>query len=134
MTPIDNMLAPPPIYLPEDNIPTPITEVVVLQYPASPLGWATLAERAIATATSDNDKAQAYAFARTGSHRSLDRLRANGWKGFGPIPFSHGPNQGVLRAIAALAKASKMIDDTGEYDRCWQMLSDADPDCVKELL
>ena len=59
---------------------------------------------------------------------------ANGWKGFGPVPFSHVPNQGVLRAIAALANASKMIGDTSEYDRCWQMLTDADPDCAKELL
>ena len=134
MTYIHNMLAPPPIHLPEDTIPTPITEAVVLQHPASPLGWATLAEEAIATAESDADKARAYAFARTGYHRSLDRLRANGWKGFGPVPFSHVPNQGVLRAIAALANASKMIGDTSEYDRCWQMLSDADPDCAKELL
>lgn len=134
MTPIDNMLAPPPVYLPEDTITTPITEAVVLAHPASPLGWATLAEQALAQAESDSDKARAYAYARTGYHRSLDRLRANGWKGFGPIPFSHIPNQGVLRAIAALANASKLIGDQAEYDRCWQMLSDADPDCAKTLL
>ncbi len=131
---LNNMLAPPPIHLPEDIIPTPITETVVLAHPDSPLGWATLAEQALATANTDSDKARAYAYARTGYHRSLDRLRANGWKGFGPIPFEHVPNQGVLRAIAALANASALIGDQAEYDRCWQMLSDADPEAAKTLL
>lgn len=138
MTQFNDMLTPPPIKLPEDLVPTPITESVVLAHPASPLAWATLAEEKIAAATTaPNDpkvQAVAYAYARTGYHRSLDRLRANGWKGWGPVPYSHLPNQGVLRAIAALARASAMIGDQAEYDRCRQMLSDADPDCVGPLL
>ena len=44
---------------------------------------------------------EAYAYARTGYHRGLDQLRRSGWKGFGPIPFSHEPNRGFLRALAA---------------------------------
>ncbi len=72
--------------------------------------------------------------ARTGYHRSLDRLRGNGWKGWGPVPFSHEPNQGVLRAIAALGHAAKAIGEDDEYDRIRQMLSDADPESVATLL
>lgn len=133
-----NFLAPPPVLLPVDNIPTPVTEAVVLAHPASPLGWAILAEEAITAASADDAAAHtvatAYAFARTGYHRSLDRLRAHGWKGQGPVPFDHEPNQGVLRAIAALAKASALIGDDGEYERCRAMLVDADPACVEKLL
>lgn len=51
MTQFNDMLAPPPIKLPEDLVPTPITESVVLAHPASPLAWATLAEEKIAAAT-----------------------------------------------------------------------------------
>ena len=43
-----------------------------------------------------------YAFARTGYHRGLDQLRRSGWKGAGPVPWSHEPNQGFLRALGAL--------------------------------
>ena len=83
---------------------------------------------------SDEDKLTAYAFARTGYHRSLDRLRANGWKGWGPVPYSHEANRPVLRAIAVLALAAQAIGEDAEYDRCRQMLSDADPDSVATLL
>ncbi|MDO4630751.1 MAG: DUF3151 domain-containing protein [Corynebacterium sp.] len=135
MTELRDMLAPPPIHLPEDAVPTPIDEVVVLAHPASPLAWATLAEQKLATAGTDPvAQATAYAYARTGYHRSLDRLRGNGWKGWGPVPYAHLPNQGVLRAIAALALASHLIGDQSEYDRCRQMLSDADPACVALLI
>ena len=129
-----DMMAPPPVKLPVEDVPADITVATALTHPESPVVWATLAENAIAAAASDADKVAAYAMARTGYHRSLDRLRANGWKGWGPVPFAHQPNQGVLRAIAALALASKMIDDEGEYDRCRQMLSDADPDSVPALI
>ena len=42
---------------------------------------------------------EAYAYARTGYHRGLDALRRNGWKGFGPVPWSHEPNRGFLRCV-----------------------------------
>ena len=43
-------------------------------------------------------------------------------------------NVPVLKAIAMLALVSKAIGDDAEYDRCRQMLSDADPDSVRNLL
>ena len=76
----------------------------------------------------------AYAYARTGYHRGLDMLRKNGWKGWGPVPFSHEPNRGVLRAIAALAKAAHLIGEEDEYERLTTMLVDADPSVAEELL
>ncbi|KQB87519.1 DUF3151 domain-containing protein [Corynebacterium lowii] len=133
---MNDMLAPPPVQLPAD--PAQGSDLratgTALAHPESPLVWAVRAEDALKEADTDEARLTAYAFARTGYHRSLDRLRANGWKGWGPVPFSHEPNQGVLRAIAALALAAKAIGEDSEYDRCRQMLSDADPDSVRTLL
>ncbi len=136
MVQINDMLAPPPVKLPEDPAAgaDPALTETALKHPDSPLVWAVRAEAALETASTDEEKITAYAFARTGYHRSLDRLRANGWKGWGPVPYSHGPNQGVLHAIASLALAAKLIGETDEYDRCRQMLSDADPESVTILL
>lgn len=130
------MLAPPPVELPADPAADLDTTdpATALAHPDSPLVWATRAESALESASSDDEKLIAYAYARTGYHRSLDRLRANKWKGWGPVPWSHEPNQSVLRAIAALARAAQLIGETDEYDRCRQMLSDADPDSVGRLL
>ena len=132
MTEFKDMLLPPPVLLPED----PNTNA--LTHPESPLAWAILAEQALEGAstnsTTDQQKLQAYAFARTGYHRGLDRLRANGWKGFGPVPWSHEPNHGVLRAIAALALAAQLIGEDSEYERCRALLTDADSSCVEVLL
>ncbi|WP_080796269.1 DUF3151 domain-containing protein [Corynebacterium pacaense] len=136
MVNINDMLAPPPVKLPPDPAEgaDPGLTATALAHPDSPLVWAVRAEEAIGSVTSDEEKIQAYALARTGYHRSLDRLRANGWKGWGPVPYSHEPNRGVLRAIAALARAARLIGEDQEYDRCRQMLSDADPESVRELL
>lgn len=126
----DNLLGgPPPTFLPEDPAAaelaggTPATEVV-RSHPASSLVWASLAE----TALSEGDDLEGYAFARVGYHRGLDALRRSGWKGHGPIPWSHEPNQGFLRCLAALAVAADRIGDVGEAERCRQFLADADPD------
>ena len=62
--------------------------------PASSLAWAVLAERSLAA----GDDLTGYAFARVGYHRGLDALRRNGWKGHGPIPWEHEPNQGSCAA------------------------------------
>jgi Protein of unknown function (DUF3151). len=136
MVDINDMLAPPPITLPTDPATGADPELTstALAHPDSPLVWAVRAESAIDSATTEEEMITAYAFARTGYHRSLDRLRANGWKGWGPVPYSHKPNRGVLRAIAALARAAKLIGEDNEYNRCRQMLSDADPDSVDVLL
>lgn len=126
------MLAPKPIELPADPADGQdlLADTTALAHPDSPAVWAARAERELAS----GDTLVAYAYARTGYHRSLDRLRANGWKGWGPVPASHEPNRGVLKAIAMLALASKAIGDEAEYDRCRKMLSDADPQSVETLL
>ncbi len=85
--------------------------------PASSLLWALLAERA-------DDPVTAYAFARTGYHRGLDALRGAGWRGRGPVPVTHRPNQGFLRALLALATAADAIGETAEAERCQQFLRD----------
>ncbi|GGG75772.1 hypothetical protein GCM10007338_11750 [Corynebacterium pelargi] len=133
MTEFNDMLAPPPVYLPEDVTDSPSWSAA-LEHPWSPALWSGLALEAIEQAQSEQEQIHAYALARTGYHRSLDRLRANGWKGWGPVPYAHEPNRGVLASIAALALASRMIGDEAEYERCRQMLSDADPEAVATLL
>jgi len=128
----DNLLGgPPPTLLPPDPVAEKLAdgadpELVARAYPASSLAWAELAERAL-----DDDSANAdlvaYAFARVGYHRGLDSLRRNGWKGHGPVPWSHEPNQGFLRSLAALARASDLIGDDAEAERCRAFLMDSDP-------
>jgi Protein of unknown function (DUF3151) len=102
---------------------------VAAQFPAFSLAWAMLAEAAL-----DADHpVEAYAYARTGYHRGLDALRRNGWKGHGPIPWSHEPNQGFLRCLAALATAAGAIGETEEEQRCWTFLSDSSKEAYAEL-
>ena len=126
----DNLLGgPPPTLLPDDPAAAQLalgtsSEQVARENPASSLAWAELAERALDRGQDLNG----YAFARVGYHRGLDALRRNGWKGHGPIPWSHGPNQGFLRCLAALAAASDLIGDAEEAERCRQFLADAAPD------
>ena len=77
-----------------------------------------------------------YAYARTGYHRGLDQLRRNGWKGFGPVPWAHVPNQGFLRALGALHRAAATIDiahDLGLWVTAEGVEAPADLDCVREL-
>ena len=90
--------------------------------------WAGLAEEAITRPERAlADTIQAYAFARTGYHRGLDALRRNGWKGYGPVPWSHEPNRGFLRCVMVLARAAEAIGETAEAERCTQLLRDSDP-------
>lgn len=126
----DNLLGgPPPTLLPADpaagQLATGSTpESAAAAHPASPLAWATLAEQALA----DGRDLEGYAYARVGYHRSLDALRRNGWKGHGAVPWSHEPNRGFLRCLAALADASERIDDREEAQRCRRFLADCDPE------
>lgn len=89
--------------------------------PAASLPWALLAERALA----DGDAVASYAYARTGYHRGLDALRRAGWRGRGPVPADHEPNQGFLRALLALADAARAIGEDDEAERCTQFLLDS---------
>jgi hypothetical protein len=91
--------------------------------------WAALAEQALA----DGDPVAAYAYARTGYHRGLDTLRRSGWKGHGPVPWSHEPNQGWLRALSALGRAAAAIGETEEADRCAAFLRDSSPEAAEVL-
>jgi hypothetical protein len=102
---------------------------VAAQYPAFSLAWALLAESALAA----GNPVEAYAYARTGYHRGLDALRRNGWKGHGPIPWSHEPNRGFLRCLAALATAAGEIHETDEEHRCWTFLADSSKEAYEAL-
>ncbi|MFP5416894.1 MAG: DUF3151 domain-containing protein [Actinomycetes bacterium] len=105
---------------------------VVARHPASPLVWALLAEGSLTAHTLQGDLT-AYAFARTGYHRGLDALRRAGWRGKGPIPWGHEPNQGFLRALWALASAAWRIGEHSEYERCVLFLIEASEDAYVEL-
>ena len=123
-----NLLGPEPTLLPEDPASALIDggvvpEEVAAAYPTSSIAWAVLAERALA----DGYTITAYAYARTGYHRGLDQLRRNGWKGFGPIPWAHTPNQGFLRALAALHRAAAAIEEADEAQRTGALLAESDP-------
>jgi hypothetical protein len=97
---------------------------VAARYPAFSLAWGLLAEDALAK----GQAVESYAYARTGYHRGLDALRRNGWKGHGPIPWSHAPNQGFLRCLAALARAADAIGESDEAARSWTFLRDSSTD------
>ena len=97
---------------------------VAASAPASSIVWAVLAEGALA-ADSAAGNVEAYAYARTGYHRGLDALRRAGWRGQGPIPASHEPNQGFLRALLALSRAAHLIGEEDESERCAKFLTDS---------
>jgi hypothetical protein len=104
---------------------------VASRHPTVSAAWAALAEEALTRPERElRDTVAAYAYARTGYHRGLDALRRNGWKGFGPVPWSHEPNRGFLRCVMALAKAAEAIEETDEAERCRQLLRDSDPTLV----
>ncbi|WP_375433140.1 DUF3151 domain-containing protein [uncultured Friedmanniella sp.] len=131
-----NLLATPgggpaPTLLPEDPAAAELAGAdrahvldVVRRHPSSSVCWAVLAEEALAVTSLEGDLA-AYAYARTGYHRGLDALRRAGWRGTGPVPWEHGPNQGFLRALWALALAAERIGESEEYERCAQLLRDS---------
>lgn len=102
---------------------------IAAQYPAASLAWAVLAEAALA----GDRPVEAYAYARTGYHRGLDALRRSGWKGYGPVPWSHEPNHGFLRCVAALARAAAAIAEVDEAQRCTELLRDCDPEALSLL-
>jgi hypothetical protein len=129
MTSFGDLLGPNPVLLPSDIdaeaelLASENPAIVAAAHPTASVAWAALAEDALA----DDKAITAYAYARTGYHRGLDQLRRNGWKGFGPVPYAHQPNQGFLRCVAALARAADAIGETDEYARCLDLLDDCDP-------
>ena len=130
-----NLLGPPPVRLPVDPAAAELAagrnaEDVVRRRPTSSLAWAVLAEKAL----DRGEDVAGYAYARVGYHRGLDMLRRNGWKGAGPVPWNHEPNQGFLRALSALGQAAALFEEKDEVARVQAFLIDADPQIPAELL
>ncbi len=129
MTVHENLLGgPPPTLLPVDPAAASLASGadpldVVREHPGSSLAWAVLADDAWA-----HDRVvESYAFARVGYHRGLDALRRNGWKGHGPVPWSHEPNRGFLRCLIALHRAAGAFGEADEVTRIEAFLVDCDP-------
>jgi hypothetical protein len=131
----DLLGGPPPTLLPDEAGPRELlaggtgASEVAAAHPTSSLAWALLAEGALDRGAT----VEAYAYARTGYHRGLDALRRAGWKGYGPVPWAHEPNQGFLRALHALGRAAAGIGETPEAERIRQFLADSDPAAVEAL-
>jgi hypothetical protein len=102
---------------------------VAANHPASSAAWAALAARALNV----GKPVAAYAYARTGYHRGLDQLRRSGWKGHGPVPWSHEPNRGFLRSLYVLGRAADEIGESDEAARCAQFVRDCDPAAADAL-
>jgi uncharacterized protein DUF3151 len=102
---------------------------VAARFPTSSGAWALLAQRAF----DEGNAVAAYAYARTGYHRGLDQLRRAGWRGSGPVPWSHEPNRGFLRSLHLLGKAADAIGEDDEAARCAQFLRDCDPSAADAL-
>ncbi|MGX6604455.1 DUF3151 domain-containing protein [Micromonosporaceae bacterium Da 78-11] len=102
---------------------------VAAKYPTYSAAWGALA----ADSLKAGEPVTAYAYARTGYHRGLDALRRNGWKGHGPVPWSHVPNQGFLRCLHSLSLAAAQIGEADEAARCAQFLRDSDPAAADAL-
>lgn len=130
----DLLGGPPPTLLPPDPAGTALAggsdpAEVAAAHPTSSLAWAVLAESAHARAA----YVESYAYARTGYHRGLDALRRAGWKGHGPVPWSHEPNRGFLRALHALGRAAAAVGEQDEVRRIGAFLDDSDPAVVGVL-
>ncbi|QWT24781.1 DUF3151 domain-containing protein [Subtercola sp. PAMC28395] len=139
----ENLLGVPPTLLdPEDGVAEALSvdpdetlpsrdelEAHVRRFPTSSLLWALLAERAF----DEGQVIPSYAFARVGYHRGLDALRKGGWRGHGPIPWSHEPNRGVLRSLYALRRAAEAIDEVDEVTRLTEFLTNSDPTAIEAI-
>jgi hypothetical protein len=131
----DLLGGPPPTLLPDEPEPRHALErgedpaEVAARFPAVSSAWAALADHAFASGR----VVESYAYARVGYHRGLDALRRNGWKGHGPVPWSHEPNRGFLRCLHALARAADAIGERDEAQRCAQFLADSDPTAAAQL-
>lgn len=131
----ENLLGPEPTLLTaEDTVNSALAAgvdpaVLVREHPESSLVWALLADAADA----EGREVEAYAFARVGYHRGLDSLRKSGWRGAGPVPWSHEPNRGVLRALYALRRAAGTIGEQAEVERLTEFLQGADPSAIAAI-
>jgi hypothetical protein len=125
---------PDPTLLPDDPAVEPLDsgqdpDLVATRFPASSLAWAALAKQA----RHQGRTIESYAFARVGYHRGLDALRRNGWKGHGPIPWSHVPNRGFLECLHELSLAAQAINETDEAERTRTFLRDSSAEAADVL-
>jgi hypothetical protein len=142
VTSFGDLLGPQPVLLTGDDeaesdlLNGTAPAQVAAAHPTASIAWAYLADAALEASADGSDIGkviEAYAYARTGYHRGLDQLRRHGWKGFGPVPWSHEPNQGFLRCVGALARAANAVGEQDEYLRCLDLLNDSDPSAVTHL-
>lgn len=137
MTPFDDLLGGPPPTLLPDAFPEAEAQLaagadpaeIAARHPTCLSAWALLADAAYA----DGAMIASYAYARVGYHRGLDTLRRAGWKGHGPVPWSHQPNRGFLRSLNALGRAAGAIGEVEEAARCSTFLADCDPEAAAAL-
>ena len=130
-----NLLGPEPTLLPEE--PDVVSRLaageeavdLAAKHPTSSLVWAILADEAYR----EGRTIESYAYARTGYHRGLDALRRNGWRGAGPVPYSHEPNRGFLRALNALGRAAASIGEIDEAECIAKFLRESDPEASEKL-
>lgn len=134
-----DLIAPEPTLLPADHPDVPARAAlaagedavsVLVRHPASSYVWAAFSRGALATGT-DEGAVAAYAYARTGYHRGLDALRKAGWRGQGPIPADHVPNQGFLLSVLALEQAAAAIGEIDEAERCERLLLNSGTSAVE---
>src|SRR4051794_16354095 len=98
----------------------PAVAEAVARWPRCLDAWAALGDEA-------RDDVEAYAAYRVGYHRGLDRLRANGWRGSGPVRWVHPENRGFLRALWGMEQAAGAIGERDEEERCRLFLHQLDP-------
>ncbi len=125
---------PPATHLPADPAVALLAQGadpagVAAAHPACLAAWAALADLAMAR----GELVTSYAYARTGYHRGLDQLRRAGWRGHGPIPWEHEPNQGFLRSLHALGRAAGAIGEDDEAQRCQVFLREASATAAARL-
>ena len=131
----ENLLGIPETLLPEETEVLARHEAgdeaadLAAKFPASSLAWALLANEA----HNEGRIVESYAFARVGYHRGLDSLRKAGWRGQGPVPWSHEPNRGFLRSLYALGRAAAAIGETEEVERIGKFLNDSDATAKAEI-
>ena len=131
----DLLGGPAPTLLPDETAPRELLESgidpaeVAAAHPTASAAWAVLADSAYARGA----VIESYAYARTGYHRGLDALRRSGWKGYGPVPWGHAPNQGFLRALWALGRAAGDIGETDEAARISAFVTECDPAAADAL-
>ena len=122
-------MEPEPTLLPEDGsqLATMPAEEIARRFPASSWAWA-MASGCLGRRPHANPMLML-----AGYHHGLDALRGAGWKGAGPVPWSHEPNRGFLRALYALGRAAAAIGETDEVDRITKFLNDSDPTASEQI-